>query len=181
MLVYNWVHPLLGGFIGQEQCPSGRKGAENCGAKAIVECQQPLLSVDLTQHCQHWGCTTSHLIKTKLRSLFTQPHIKEFAKSGQICSPGAWTWWHLQGRWWSRVWPPPHPRTLQSSAGQCHPCSALELPAVLLWPFVLACNIIGIIFFKQSPPHRQGRRRSNLASHGWRWQSVPGTCLALPL
>ena len=73
MLVYNWVHPLLGGFIGQEQCPSGRKGAENCGAKAIVECQQPLLSVDLTQHCQHWGCTTRHLIKTKLKYFFIKP------------------------------------------------------------------------------------------------------------
>ena len=66
------MHPLLGGFIGQEQCPSGRKGAENCGAKAIVECQQPLLSVDLTQHCQHWGCTTRHLIKTELKDLFIQ-------------------------------------------------------------------------------------------------------------
>ena len=64
------MHPLLGGFIGQEQCPSGRKGAEDCGAKAIVECQQPLLSVDLTQHCQHWGCTTRHLIKTKLKYFF---------------------------------------------------------------------------------------------------------------
>ena len=72
------MHPLLGGFIGQEQCPSGRKGAENCGAKAIVECQQPLLSVDLTQHCQHWGCTTCHLIKTKLKYLFMQsPHISK--------------------------------------------------------------------------------------------------------
>ena len=67
------MHPLLGRFICQEQCPSGRKGAENCGAKAIVECQQPLLSVDLTQHCQHWGCTTRHLIKTKLKYLFIQP------------------------------------------------------------------------------------------------------------
>ena len=74
------MHPLLGGFIGQEQCPSGRKGAENCGAKAIVECQQPLLSVDLTQHCQHWGCTTRHLIKTKLKYLFIQspPISKSF-------------------------------------------------------------------------------------------------------